>query len=67
MSLGRLILDSFNRHQCTVQSRANAIRSGTPNAIYRQAEQAPGGRDSVFQDPNGFVTFTRQVYSSAHR
>ncbi|KAI0247423.1 hypothetical protein BJV78DRAFT_1133260 [Lactifluus subvellereus] len=46
-----------------VQSRANAIRSGIPNAIYRQAEQAPGGPDSVFQDPNGFLTLTRQVYT----
>jgi len=27
------------------------------------AEQAPGGPDSVFQDPNGFVTLTRRLYT----
>lgn len=46
-----------------VQSRANAIRSGIPNAIFRQAQQAPGGLDSVFQDPKSFVTYTTQIYT----
>ncbi|KAI9453926.1 hypothetical protein F5148DRAFT_451920 [Russula earlei] len=46
-----------------VQSRANAIRTGIPNTIFRQAVQAPGGLQSVFQDPNGFLNYTSQVYS----
>jgi len=46
-----------------VQSRANAIRTGIPNAIFRQAEQAPGGPEAVFADPNGFLTYTRRIYT----
>lgn len=45
-----------------VQSRANAIRSGIPNAIFRQAQQAPGGLTSVFQNPTGFLTYTQKIY-----
>ena len=45
-----------------VQSRANSIKSGIPNAIFRQAQQAPGGSKSVFQNPNGFLDFTEQIY-----
>ncbi|KAH8984541.1 hypothetical protein EDB86DRAFT_2810702 [Lactarius hatsudake] len=46
-----------------IQSRANSIRSGIPNAIFREAEQAPGGLNSVFQDPNIFVNYTTQIYT----
>ncbi|KAH9036492.1 hypothetical protein EDB85DRAFT_1940369 [Lactarius pseudohatsudake] len=46
-----------------IQSRANSIRSGIPNAIFRQAQQAPGGLDSVFQDPRIFVDYTTQIYT----
>ncbi|KAI9439330.1 hypothetical protein H4582DRAFT_1948548 [Lactarius indigo] len=46
-----------------IQSRANSIRSGIPNAIFRQAQQAPGGPNSVFQDPKIFVDYTTQIYT----
>ncbi|KAH9052759.1 hypothetical protein EDB87DRAFT_1655642 [Lactarius vividus] len=46
-----------------IQSRANSIRSGIPNAIFRQAQQAPGGSNSVFQDPRIFVDYTTQIYT----
>jgi hypothetical protein len=45
-----------------VQSRANSIQSGIPSAIFRQAQQAPGGLESVFQNPDGFLGYTRQIY-----
>ena len=45
-----------------VQARATSIRSGIPNAIYRLAEQSPGGLDLAFQDTTAFVNYTEQVY-----
>jgi hypothetical protein len=58
--LCRLIFDASP--DVNVQSRANSIRSGIPNAIFRQAEQAPAGLQSVFQNPNGFLGYTEQIY-----
>ena len=53
----------FNTSSDTnVQARASSIRSGIPNAIFRQAQQAPGGLSSVFADPNGFLTYTESIY-----
>jgi len=52
-----------NSTNINIQSRANAIRSGLPNAIFRQAQQAPNGLNSVFQNPDGFLTYTRQIYT----
>ncbi|KAH9031725.1 hypothetical protein EDB84DRAFT_1492177 [Lactarius hengduanensis] len=52
-----------NSGNINIQSRANSIRSGIPNAIFRQAQQAPGGLDSVFQDPRIFVDYTTQIYT----
>ncbi|KAI9459252.1 hypothetical protein BJY52DRAFT_1267275 [Lactarius psammicola] len=52
-----------NSANINVQSRANAIRSGIPGAIFRQAQQAPGGIDSVFQDPKTFVDYTTLIYT----
>jgi len=46
-----------------VQARATSIRSGIPNAIYRLAEQSPGGLDLAFQDTTAFVNYTEQVYT----
>jgi hypothetical protein len=46
-----------------VQSRANSIRSGIPTAIFRQAQQAPGGLQSVFQNSSGFLGLTEQIYT----
>ncbi|KAF8495945.1 hypothetical protein F5888DRAFT_1615206 [Russula emetica] len=46
-----------------VQSRANTIRTGIPNSIFRQAQQAPGGSTSVFQNPDGFLAYTQQIYT----
>lgn len=57
---GLIFDDSAN---INVQSRANSIKSGIPNAIFRQAEQAPGGATAVFQNPNGFLTYTQQIYT----
>jgi len=45
-----------------IQSRANAIKSGLPNAIFRKAQQDFGGLQSVFQNPNGFLDYTTQIY-----
>jgi hypothetical protein len=63
-SLYRLIFNSSPN--INVQSRANAIRSGLPNAIFRQAQQAPGGLESVFQNPTGFLGYTQQIYVCRH-
>ncbi|KAH8985316.1 hypothetical protein EDB92DRAFT_1377530, partial [Lactarius akahatsu] len=52
-----------NSADINIQSRAISIRSGIPNAIFRQAQQAPGGPDSVFQDPRIFVNYTTQIYT----
>lgn len=66
-SLTRLCRLIFNAStNINVQSRANAIRTGIPNAIFRQAEQAPGGPEAVFADPNGFLTYTRRIYVCHH-
>jgi len=46
-----------------VQSRANSIRSGLPNAIFRQAQQSPGGLASAFQSPGLFVNYTKKIYT----
>ncbi|KAI0247421.1 hypothetical protein BJV78DRAFT_1364190 [Lactifluus subvellereus] len=46
-----------------VQSRANSIRTGIPNAIWMWAQKTPGGPDSVFRDPNGFVSYTTRTYT----
>ena len=45
-----------------VQSRADSIKSGIPNAIFHQAQLVFGGPQSVFQDPNGFLGLTEQIY-----
>ncbi|KAH9023391.1 hypothetical protein EDB85DRAFT_1870740 [Lactarius pseudohatsudake] len=57
----RLIFN--NSADINIQSRAISIRSGIPNAIFRQAQQAPGGLDSVYQDPRIFVNYTTQIYT----
>ena len=45
-----------------MQSRATSIRSGIPNAIFRQAQQAPGGLTSAFQSPQLFANYTGKIY-----
>ena len=45
-----------------IQARASSIRSGLPNAIFRQAQQAPGGLSSVFANPNGFLGYIESIY-----
>jgi hypothetical protein len=42
--------------------RAVAIQTGIPNTIIRQAEHAPGGLRSAFQNPNKFLGYTEQTY-----
>jgi len=56
-----LIFDSSS--DVNVQSRANYIRTGIPNAIFMLAQNTPGGPDSVFRDPSGFLSYTTQVYT----
>jgi len=56
-----LIFD--NSADINVQSRANSIKTGIPNAIFRQAQQAPGGLQSTFQDPNAFLNYTSRIYT----
>jgi hypothetical protein len=58
--VSRLIFDPST--DINVQSRANSIKSGIPNAIFRQAQQAPGGLSSVFANSNGFLTYTEKIY-----
>ena len=60
MGVYRLIFDPST--DINVQSRANSIKSGIPNAIFRQAQQAPGGLSSVFANSNGFLTYTEKIY-----
>lgn len=56
-----LIFDSSS--DINVQSRANSIQTGIPNAIFLWAQKTPGGPDSVFRDPNGFLSYTTQTYN----
>jgi hypothetical protein len=46
-----------------VQARATSIRSGLPYAIYRLAQQSPGGLDFAFQNTEAFANYTEQVYT----
>ncbi|KAI0262062.1 hypothetical protein BC834DRAFT_892909 [Gloeopeniophorella convolvens] len=56
-----LIFD--NSTNLNIMSRSISIKTGVPNAIFRQAQQAPGGPLSVFQDPNGFLNYTTTIYT----
>ncbi|KAJ7588733.1 hypothetical protein C8J56DRAFT_1077970 [Mycena floridula] len=46
-----------------IQARASATTSGVSGAIFRFASQKPGGPQSVFDDPNGFLDITTKVYT----
>jgi hypothetical protein len=46
-----------------IQARATSIRSGIPNAIFRLAQQSPGGLDFAFQNTEAFANYTEQVYT----
>jgi hypothetical protein len=46
-----------------VQARVTSIRSGLPYAIYRLAQQSPGGLDFAFQNTEAFANYTEQVYT----
>ncbi|KAG6812086.1 hypothetical protein H0H92_004451 [Tricholoma furcatifolium] len=46
-----------------LQNRAVAIRSGVPAAIFQQASQQPGGLQTTFNLPNGFLDITQDVYT----
>ena len=50
-----------------VQSRADSIKSGIPNAIFHQAQLVFGGPQSVFQDPNGFWVLPNGFMCVVHR
>ncbi|KAJ7087859.1 hypothetical protein C8R44DRAFT_29543 [Mycena epipterygia] len=46
-----------------VQARAISINAGVSGAIFRFASQLPGGVQPTFDDPNGFLAITNQVYT----
>ena len=48
-----------------INARALTIKTEIPGAIFRSATQADDGVDSVFQDVDGFVNRTTQVYVRA--
>ncbi|KAG8938600.1 hypothetical protein FRC03_007077 [Tulasnella sp. 419] len=45
-----------------VQARAASTRSGLPHAVYRTAEQHPGGIVKLMQTPNAIAELTDKVY-----
>lgn len=48
-----------------VQARAVATNSGVPGAVFRFASQlGPAGLQATFDNPNGFLSITKQVYVS---
>lgn len=47
-----------------VQARATATGSAVPGAVFRFASQQPNGAQPTFDDPNGFLDITHQVYVS---
>jgi len=54
----------FNRSSdINVQARATSIKSGVPGAIFRLAQQSPGGLDYAFQNPLAFANYTEKVYT----
>ena len=48
-----------------ITARAIAINSGLPGAIFRFASKKPGGIQSVFQDPYGWLNTTSKIYVSS--
>ncbi|KAJ7588894.1 hypothetical protein C8J56DRAFT_1049817 [Mycena floridula] len=46
-----------------IQARATATNSGVSGAIFRFASQKPGGPQSVFNNPNGFLDITTKIYT----
>lgn len=56
----RIMFD--NSPDINVQSRANSIRTGIPNAIFRAAVQSPGGLQGAYDVPDGFLGFTSKIY-----
>ena len=58
--LCRLIFPDYP--DVNVNERAGVISQGIPDAIAIQADQAPGGSQSAFQNPNKFLGYTEQIY-----
>ena len=48
-----------------IAARAVAINSGLPGTIFRFASKKPGGVQSVFQDPYGWLNATSKIYVSS--
>ncbi|KAL4065571.1 hypothetical protein V8B97DRAFT_1150902 [Scleroderma yunnanense] len=46
-----------------IAARALAINSGVPGTIYRFASLQPGGMQSVFNDPYGWLNATSKIYT----
>jgi len=47
-----------------IAARAIAINSGLPGTVFRFASQQPGGLQSVFSDPYGWLNATSKIYVS---
>ncbi|KAG8930140.1 hypothetical protein FRC02_004579 [Tulasnella sp. 418] len=45
-----------------VQARATSTRTGLPGAVYRAAQEQPGGIVAVMQNENAFAEMTNKVY-----
>ncbi|KAJ7685363.1 hypothetical protein DFH06DRAFT_40452 [Mycena polygramma] len=46
-----------------VHARSVSIGAGVSGSIFRFASQSPGGVQSIFDDPNGFLTITQKIYT----
>ncbi|KAG6902393.1 hypothetical protein C0995_000598 [Termitomyces sp. Mi166 len=54
---------AYNGTNTFIQARSLATRSSVPGAIFRFASQQPGGVQSTFDLPNGFLDITNKVYT----
>ena len=48
-----------------IAARAIVINSGLPGTVFRFASKQPGGIQSVFQDPCGWLNTTSKIYVSS--
>lgn len=50
-----------------VRARAITTRTGVSGAVFKAAQKQPGGVQSVFDSPNGFLEHTTSAYVSRHQ
>ena len=49
-----------------ISARAIVINSVLPSTVFRYASQQPGGVQSVFTDPYGWLNATSKIYVSPY-